>query len=273
MGYRVLDTRSGAYLDLAGLTRAVENADVVFFGENHDDPVAHRLQLDLLDRLSRESRAGALGMEMFERDVQPLLARYIAGQVSETDFLGASRPWSNYRTDYRPLVELAKERGWEVLGTNLPQSQARSISGAGIEALAGVSAAERRWAAQDIQCPADAYWDRFVGAMFEEADSAAAAAAHAVDNPMLRRTFEAQCARDETMAESIAQVRPGTRVFHVNGGFHTDYRQGIVSRLLRREPNAVVKVITAIPVDDLGDPPIAEHLDRADYVVFTRKAG
>src|SRR5690349_22509367 len=46
--------------------------------------------------------------EMFERDVQPALDAYLAGRLSEKDFRAQSRPWGNYDTAYRPLIERAK---------------------------------------------------------------------------------------------------------------------------------------------------------------------
>ena len=128
---------------------------------------------------------------------------------------------------------------------------------------------------QSMSCPNDAYFARFAEAMGGHGagggpptgtDASAAAA-------MTQRFYEAQCAKDETMAESIAaNVTPGAgMVMHVNGAFHSDYRQGTAMRVARRAPDARILVITAVPVDNPGTAAIGEERAKADYVIFTRK--
>ena len=83
-------------------------ADVVFVGEQHDDPNTHRLEAAILDGLRRRGVPVTLSLEMFERDTQAGLDSYLAGGIAEEEFLKTSRPWPRYATDYRPLVEMAK---------------------------------------------------------------------------------------------------------------------------------------------------------------------
>ena len=168
-------------------------------------------------------------------------------------------------------MAIARERGWAVVGTNLPQRHASAIAREGFAGLDALEADERSWVAGLIECPEDAYWTRFLEAMNAGADSAAAAPAHALDEQTLRRTYLAQCARDETMAETIVMRLPDGPVFHINGSFHSDFRLGIVPRILRRAPGTRVDVISAVPVADLAAPdlPVEENLGRADYLVFT----
>lgn len=271
--YAIYDVANRQYVDLNTLAAATAPADVVFFGEYHDDAIAHRLELELLRRLGERRRDLVLGLEMFERDVQPTLERYLAGELDEEAFLRTSRPWANYGSDYRPLVELALERGWEVVGTNLPQSLASAIARGGIAALDRIPADQRAFAAVDNECTAGEYWERFIDAITEDADSSGHIAV-SPDDPMLRSMFEAQCARDEAMAESLVEAwSPGTLIFHVNGAFHSDFRLGIVPRLLRRQAGLDVRVISSIQVEDISAPDLREHLDRADYVIFTPEPG
>jgi len=268
-GYRIYDVSRGEFTSLDGLTRDLADAELVVFGELHDDSIAHHVQHQLLDRLSARG-SGILGLEMFERDVQAVLASYVGGSIGEENFLAESRAWSNYRTDYRPLVELARERNWEVVATNLPQRLASAIARDGLAALDTLESAERRWAAVEMQCPEDEYWRRFVEAMYGAGDAATTALAHASDDSTLRRTYQAQCARDETMAEEIVANLDRARVVHINGSFHSDHYLGLIPRVLRRDPAATIRSISAIPVDEMVNPPIAEHVDRADYIIFTR---
>lgn len=269
--YRAVDARTGELLSIAALADRVRSAEVVLFGEFHDDLVAHRVQLELVERLAADSADRILGLEMFERDVQPVLDDYVTGRIDEATFRAGSRPWSNYAADYRPLVEAAIRGGWAVAATNLPQVLASSIARYGLGALASLDLDTRRNAAAELQCPEDEYWVRFLEAM--DASTATDSTAHASADPLLVRTYEAQCARDETMAETIAAMMDDRRILHVNGAFHSDFHLGIVPRVLRRAPDADILVISALAVDDLEDLAIDEHRDRADFLIFTLTEG
>lgn len=267
--YRIYDTRAERYIDLGTLSDRITSADVVFFGELHDDAIAHRLQYDLLRQLMRDSTWNVLGLEMFERDVQPILDRHFTTRGDRGEIPTEARPWSNYETDYRPVTEAAADAGWRVVGTNVPQTLARAVAQNGIEALRTLDLDTRRHAAADFQCPEDDYWRRFLDAMSESASTDSTV--HMESVPVLRRTYQAQCLRDETMAETIADLLPEERVYHLNGAFHTDFRLGIVPRLLRRAPDTEIVVISTVQVEDPRNPAVDEHEGRADFIVFTRK--
>jgi uncharacterized iron-regulated protein len=164
-------------------------------------------------------------------------------------------------------VELARREGWTVAGTNLPQPLAARIAQQGLAVLAELAPQERAGAAQELHCPRDEYWDRFVDAFASQIGHSP----HGHSSPdALWTTYQAQCARDETMAEGVAALlQRHDFVLHVNGAFHTDYQMGIVPRLLRRRPHTRVAVISAVPVRDVSDPPTTEYEFRADYLIFT----
>jgi uncharacterized iron-regulated protein len=273
-GYRIYDTEAEAYISLPELAGRLSGVDVVLFGENHDDAVAHQVQRELLSELAAQPRTLVLGLESFGRDVQRHIDLYLAGRITETDFLAASRPWPNYSTAHRPLVELANEQQWSILASNVPRRIAAAIAQGGADSLAALPPDERRWAAGEVFCPRNAYYERFVAAMRGHGGGTAAHPGE-LDSGMIERFFEAQCLRDETMAEAIEQVLlegPDVRVVHVQGGFHSDYRQGIVPRLERRVPRAEVRTISAIPVAEPMAAAPEEHRERADFLVFTRAA-
>jgi uncharacterized iron-regulated protein len=90
-----------------------------------------------------------------------------------------------------------------------------------------------------------------------------------------QRYYEAQCSKDETMAESIVRMLPavgrtGSIVLHVNGAFHSDYGLGTVSRVVRRAPGVRRLLVTAVPVEEPATATLGDHGRRADYVIFTR---
>ncbi len=268
--HRVYDTHHKAFIDFEALTARVAAADLVFVGEQHDDPATHRMELALLEGIARRRDSVVVALEMFERDVQPALDGYLTGTTSEGDFLAGARPWKNYPGDYRPLVELARSRHWSVLASNVPRPLASLVSRGGLGALDTLAAGRRSQVAAALDCPEDNYYDNFIKAMGDLSGHGPAAAP--VEDPKLRltRMYQAQCIKDETMGESVARVwRPGWLVVHYNGSFHSDFRLGTAERARRRAPQASVLVVTALPVQELDRlRPAREDRKRADYLLY-----
>ena len=96
---RVYDTRRGAFTDFESMVADLARAAVVFVGEQHDNPGTHRLEEALLSGLRRRKVGATVSLEMFERDVQGTLDRYLSGAIAEDQFLKESRPWPRYATD------------------------------------------------------------------------------------------------------------------------------------------------------------------------------
>jgi uncharacterized iron-regulated protein len=291
---RVYDTRRQAFADLESMLADIAKADVVFVGEQHDDPNTHRLEAAMLEGLRRRGVAVTLSLEMFERDTQAGLDTYLAGGVSEEELLKTSRPWPRYATDYRSLVEMAKTHRWPVIASNVPRRHASSVAKTGLSALDGLPPAERAWVAVDLQCPRDIYFDRFseqmnghqgvaggkpAGPGEKPSSAAESATPSAVKAPTedqratIERYYFSQCVKDETMAEAIAAgfERHGRKlVVHVNGAFHSDFGLGTVERVRRRLNGRRVAVVTVLPVKDLDAvAPAGDDLRRADYLVYT----
>lgn len=280
---RAYDTKAARWVRFEDVVAAAQKADMVFLGEQHDDPVTHSLELAMLAALGERRPRVVLSLEMFERDVQPLLDQYLAGTVSEGEFLAGSRPWDRYETDYRPLVELARVRGWPVVAANIPRRIASGVSRRGLAHLDTLGSLERAFAAREHSCPRDVYFDLFAESMgshgggAQPAASNAAGSTSAADAAMARaiieRYYEAQCVKDEAMGEAVANalLRDARRsvVLHVDGSFHSDYGFGTVERARRRTPDAKIVVLSAVPVADLGAINVGPHRARGDYVLFT----
>lgn len=268
---RIVEGAGGASVSVDTLVRRLARADVVFFGEQHDDAEAHALQARLLAALGTLGRPVVLSLEMFERDVQPVLDDYLAGRIPEPELLARARPWPRYATDYRPMVEIAKERGWPVIAANVPRPFASAIGRQGLAALDSLPPSSRPHAAADIQCPDDAYRTAFLGAMRGHS-AGGAASRDTLPTAMAERFYLAQCVKDETMAESIIEAtrrHPGAIVLHVNGAFHSDHARGTVSRVRRRNPALALTVLTAVPAADPAAARGEGHEGRADWLVFT----
>src|ERR1019366_2908440 len=119
--HRVYGTRHKRFIDFESMLADASGADVLFLGEQHDDPATHRLEAATLEGLARRCGNVLLAMEMFERDVQAPLDSYLAGRSTEGDFLATSRPWPRYAADYRPLVEFARAWKLPVVASDVPR--------------------------------------------------------------------------------------------------------------------------------------------------------
>src|SRR5262245_19469612 len=163
---RVYDTGHKTFTDFESMVADLAKADVVFVGEQHDDPNTHRLELAILEGLARRSRKAVVSLEMFERDAQEPMEHFLMGHMPEEEVLKVSRPWPRYATDYKPLVDFAVSKEWPVVAANVPRPIASEVSKGGLEVLQQKSADERKQFAADLKCPIDdAYFKRFVDAM------------------------------------------------------------------------------------------------------------
>lgn len=271
--HRVYDSDRKRFTDFEATLAELARADVVFVGEQHDDPATHRLELAILEGLARRRADVTIALEMFERDAQPAVSGYASGSMAEEEFLKTSRPWPRYATDYRPLVELARAAGWPIVASNVPRRLAAAVAKEGFAALNGLSDDERTLAASALNCPEDDYFERFAQTMSGHQTTEDGADPKR-QRETVRRYYLSQCLKDETMAESIARARGDTKrlVVHVNGAFHSDFGDGAAERVRRRLPRAQVAVVSVLPVDDLDAlRPSRDDRKRADYLVYTLK--
>jgi uncharacterized iron-regulated protein len=268
---RVYDSDRKRFTDFEAMLADLARADVVFVGEQHDDPNTHRLELAILEGLARRRGNVTLALEMFERDVQGLVSEYGAGSAAEEAFLKGSRPWPRYATDYRPLVEFAKSKGWPIVASNVPRRLASAVSKGGLVALK-TSDGDPALYAGDVKCPEDDYFDRFAETMTAHPMPGTEKMPAAEQRAMVQRFYQSQCLKDETMAESVVKAREqgSPLVVHVNGSFHSDFGDGAAERVRRRLPRARVVVVSILPVENLDTlEPKKQDRKRADYLVYT----
>lgn len=218
-------------------------ASVTFLGETHDDPVAHHLEEQILRRSSEPNLT--LSLEMFERDVQYVLDEYLAGFISEDHLKKSGRAWKNYPTDYKPLIEFAKEKKMAVVAANAPRRYVNRVSRNGAASLDALGPEAKQFLPPLPYAKASPdYAAKFGKVMDEHKENGAAPSPEAS-----ARGLEAQSLWDAGMAYSIADYltrNPDKRVLHVNGSFHTAQRLGTVEHLLRYRPQTSVVVVTMI---------------------------
>lgn len=271
--HRVYESRKKRFADFESMLADVAKSDVVFLGEEHDDPGTHRLERAALEGIGRRRPNVVLAMEMFERDVQAKLDDYLAGKIGEEEFVKTSRPWPKYTTDYRPMVEFAKAKGWPVIAGNVPRKWASLVGRKGLAGLDSLGAADRANVATTLNCPKDKYYDRFKTTMGDMSGHGQKLTAEQVD-AMVMRFYEAQCVKDETMGEAIANARakyPDAIIVHVNGSFHSDFAQGTADRAQSRMPNARISVVSFVPAADLDTVDGKKIRKQGNYIVYTLK--
>ncbi len=267
--WRVHDTRAGRTIGYEDFLRRLAASDAIFVGEEHDDPETHRAELWLLENLHRRwGQKLTLAMEMFERDSQAALDDYLAGRSTEAQLGKTVALWSNYNADYRPLVEYARARRVPVVGSNVPRRIARDVSQNGAAAtLAKLPAAQKSFVAAFTNAPDDAYFSRFKAILGEGHGGGTT-----LDDNAVRRFYQAQCLKDDTMAESVVRaLETGRLVLHVNGTFHSDAGLGIPARVLWRKPVSAPRLtlVKIVPVkNNLAAADAGKWKNEADFLLF-----
>jgi uncharacterized iron-regulated protein len=263
--YRVFDAK-GNSSSLEKILEAAGQTDVVFLGEQHDDATAHALQIQIfkaaVERYGKDRKL-ALSLEMFERDVQTVVNEYLGNLISESHFLLSSRPWNNYKQDYRPLVELAKTEKLPVIAANAPRRYVNMVSRNGRDSLNALSPEARKWLAPlPYNQASESYAGKFRALMGGSPESGMG----------LNKILDSQTLWDATMSYSIAEFLKNNKnalVVHLNGGFHTENRLGTAEQLLKFRPKAKFIVVTMRYEDDFTKFDKSKHENMGDFVILT----
>jgi uncharacterized iron-regulated protein len=261
--YRIVDSRTGKTLSLQQMANELKKYDLIFFGEDHDNATLHKLERELLPLLDTK-RELILSLEMFERDVQSDLDAYIEGWLTEDEFLAKSRPWSNYKDDYRPLIEYAKQKKLTVIAANIPRSIAGKMARTGPDFTDTLPEEDKKWLPNKISYPDDSYKKAFLETLEN------------MHSPMMNNNpdwlYQAQCLKDETMAESIVnalKMKPKARVLHFNGDFHSRNFSGTVSRVQELLPKKKIAVISPSYSENWQTANLtAEEKNAGTYIIF-----
>ncbi|MBS1240396.1 MAG: signal protein, partial [Proteobacteria bacterium] len=191
------------------LARAAK-ASVVLLGETHDSAEHHRWQLQMIAALHAQRPNMVLGFESFPRRVQPALDRWVAGELSEAEFLAQS-DWRNvWRMDpqlYLPLFHFARMNRIPMVALNVESSLTREITQKGYDAVP----AEKREGVGRPAPPTDAYLDWLVPIWAGHERPGGKPAKVDRNDPEFRRFVESQQTWDRAMAEVLASAakRPG----------------------------------------------------------------
>ena len=235
--YSITSPQGTTPLSLSELALALQDADIVLVGEWHGHPGTHLMQAQLFAQLYRQNPNMALSMEQFTREKQNVVNQYLAGKIGEQTLIKEGRAWPNYSSDYRPLVEFAKQKQLDIIAANAPRIIVRCIGKHGAEYLDRLPDIERKWVAESLSLGSDAYRDKFISSM------------HHGNEAKNQRQFAAQTAWDDTMAESMVNylaLHPTKQIIHVAGRFHVAEGLGTASRIAARNPDLNVMMVTPV---------------------------
>ncbi len=235
-----LYNKSGKKISYRKLIKQLSKADVVLFGELHNNAIAHWLELSLAKDLSKNKEL-ILGTELLERDDQPVIDGYLAGRIDAKgmDTIATHLP-SNYKTDYKPLVDFAKAKNLVFVGSNIPRRFASIVYRKGFEGLDELSPSEKKWIA-----PLPIDYDPNLKSYQEMLEMMGG---HGGAN-----LPKAQAIKDATMAHFITQYfQKGKLFFHINGSYHSDQYEGIVWYLNKKAPELKVKTISVVSQADIS---------------------
>lgn len=258
--YRIYDTRQQREISIDQLTEDTRFAQVVLFGEEHNDSIAHLLQYAILKRMDETYPEVALSLEMFASDDQLVLDEYLAGLITEKNLTRDANLWNNYK-DYRPIVEYAKENRINILAANAPSRYTNRVTRNGLESLDELSEeAKELLAPLPIDTLAGAYYDKFAGLM----------GGHEGMGGL--KIYQSQNLWDATMAYRInvlARKHPHAKIFHLNGRFHSDEKLGVAAQLSKYAPELIIKNISCFPHESFPSPKWGEFEHLGDYIIIT----
>ena len=250
--YQIFD-KKGKKSSYEKVLKASEKTDVVLFGEIHDNSLVHWLQLEFTKDLAQRKPL-VLGAEMLEADNQKQLDQYLKGEINQKQLDSSARLWKNYKTDYKPLVDFAKDKKINFIATNVPRRYASLVFKKDLVALDSLSAQEKSWIAPlpiefDINLPG------YKGMMSMQGGHAG------------EKMPKAQAIKDATMAYFINKNRKENSVFvHYNGTYHSDNYEGINWYL--RKLDADIQIVTIAMVEQKDITKLeAEHYNKADFIL------
>lgn len=232
--------------------------DVLFYGESHNDSIAHKMQT-LLFQLMFDTYGdkATVSMEMFDREVQYIMDEYLSGKIKKKYFLKDSRKWSNYK-DYEPMVEYAKRKRLDVIAANAPFRYVSYANKGGMEGLQGLTdRAKTAMAPLPYNVASGAYKEKLEKMM----------------GGAYSNMITGQSLWDATMAYSVYeynQNNPGSKILHLNGKFHTEEYFGIIQRLADYSEKVKPLVITGVAHDEsFPNVKFEDYTHLGDYIIFT----
>jgi len=259
--YKIYDTRSKQIVTIGKIVTDMADADVLFFGEEHNDSAGHHLENKIFRALHAQyGDQIVLSMEMFEADGQLGLNEYLNGFINEDRFARDVRLWSNYK-DYRPMIEYAKQNRIPVIAANPPRRYVNLVSRRGMRSLDSLSKDAKKFLPP---LPYDTLTGRYREKFVEIMKGGPAG-----DNP---NVYYSQSLWDAGMGYNIYKFlkeNKHKKVFHCVGGFHTEEKLGTAAQLQMRNKKLKILNIASFSDASFNNPDWEKFSFKGDYIILT----
>lgn len=258
--FKIYDVKKQKRVSIDDIIADMKTADVLFFGEDHNDSIGHYLENEVFEKLSKAyPQKTALSLEMFHTDVQPEIDEYLAGLISEKNFIKEARAWGNYK-DYKPLVEYAKAHNIKVIAANAATRYSNAVTMGGLKALENFPKASFNFLPPTpIDTAQGRYYEKFTETL----------GGH---NMGSMKIYQTQNLWDATMAWAInkfIKANKGVKVLQLNGRFHSDEKLGTLAKLAQANPKLKILNISSFSDESFGDPNWVKFKKLGDYVIIT----
>lgn len=230
---------------------------VVLLGESHNKAEHHRWQLHNIAALHSRSKPLILGFEMFPRRVQPVLDKWVKGELSREAFLKEvewSRVWGFDADLYMPMFDFARMNAIPMVALNVERAL---ISRVGKEGWDNIPQAEREGLTEPASAPKE--YERMLAEIYllkeamrkapenhgkldpdkaddyrHQAEVTDEKLAELQAVPEFRHFVEGQLTWDRAMAEGISKAsrdNPGALIIGVMGSGHVENLNGVPHQL------------------------------------------
>ena len=259
--FKIYDTKTKQIVTLDKIVTDMADADVLFFGEEHNDSAGHYLENKIFRALhSAYGDKIVLSMEMFETDGQLVLNEYLAGTIDENRFSRDIRLWNNYK-DYRPMIEYAKQNKIPVIAANPPRRYVSLVTRRGMRSLDSLTKDAKKFLPPlPYDTLSGRYREKFMEIMKGSPGSSS------------QNIYYSQSLWDAGMSYSIYKFLKSNKhkkVFHCVGGFHTEEKLGTAEQLRIRNKKLKILNIASFSDASFSDPDWEKFSNRGDYIILT----
>ncbi len=251
---RLYDLKQQRELEPVVSMERLAEARVILVGEHHAVTSHHRAQLEVIRTLVEGGKKVAVGLEMFRRESQGALDRWIGGLIQEADFKPIYLDNWNFDWElYRPIFRYARQQGLPMIGLNLDRGLTRQVAYHGFASLSE----DQKSALGEVTCNVTPAYRDYIRQAYD---------AHVHGKMQFHNFCEAQLLWDTAMAvnaDRYLQANPETVLVILAGVGHAQ-KPGIPAQLAKRAPWPYLVLLPETP-GSLDTEQLDEEV--ADYLI------
>lgn len=237
--WSTIDQSAAKPIAAAELIASMAKRDVVLLGESHDEDDHHRWQVHTLAALHVLRPNMVIGFEMFPRRVQPVLDKWIAGELSAKQFFEQvewQKVWNTPPELYLPIFQFARINRIPIFALNVNSTLTKAVREKG---WTQVPESEREGIGQ-AAAPLDAYRDFLFQVYGAHAgmhgSNLAKDSKPSKSDPAFRNFVDAQTTWDRAMAEGLtkplrAAAADKPLAVGIMGSGHVQFGHGVPHQL------------------------------------------